>query len=187
MTQSNGFWQQQIPQRTPFLKKVLFSVTMRETNSSDLSRPLAVLLNETEPGSVGTLDSSICCEKALDRYTSTACYHRKVTSSLDSCHWLSKESSTCCRLPVCVSTCVPGSTVTNESQTHVNTHFTRITPSRQSEHSASATGDALTCPCTILSKYQRRKSPQVPQPSLFPSLLGPKVRIRRVCYPPDAR
>lgn len=136
-----------------------------------LSSPMAMLLNENGPGSVGSLDSSICSEKALDRYTSTACYHRKVTGSLDTCHWLSKDLTTCCRLTVCVCECEreeeetvcrrtclgTGFAVTNESQTRVNTHFTHITPLWQRKYIASATGDTLTRPWTLFFSAAARK------------------------------
>lgn len=111
---------------------------------------MAILLNETKLGSVGTLDGSICGGMALDRYTSAACYHGKVTRSLESCHWLSEDVSTC--LPVCVCPCMrlgPEFAVTNESQTHVNAHFTHIARSWRWEYIALATGDALTRPWTL--------------------------------------
>lgn len=87
-------WCETLPQEREILNKRLIFLTSL----------VAMLLFVTEPGSVGTLDSSICSEKALDRYTSTACYHRKVTSSLDTCHRLSKDLSVC--LCVCVWACV---------------------------------------------------------------------------------
>lgn len=141
-----------------------------------------MLLSETEPGSAATLDSSICSEKALDRYTSTACYHRKVTTSLDTCHWLSKDLCVCVcegereEQTVCLCMC-PGTefAVTNESQTHVNTHFTHITPIWQWEYMASATGDTLTCPWTLFSRPQREASiPVMRKPGSLPEC--PKVR-----------
>lgn len=56
-----------------------FESLPREKELRFLSSLMVILLNESEPGRVGALDSSICTEKPWDRYTSTACYHRKVT------------------------------------------------------------------------------------------------------------
>lgn len=156
---------------------------------------------ETALGSCGTVDSSICSSMVLDQYTSTACYHRKVTSSRDSCHLISKDLSTCNCQPVCLRLSLrPAFAVTNESQTHVNTRFTLITPLKQWKYIASTTGDTLTCPWTLsfpspdqaVSILTRRTSsnyPQVPKacdkvvfsPFFFLSV-GCKGKDQRVYY-----